>query len=93
VSVGAASHLAAADLCDRLGTDRVRIVNYGDLVRDSPDPSYTGFDNFRVILTTDQTVYFYLVSATGEVSYIGDGVPQSRDTRLPGDSWDYGSAD
>jgi hypothetical protein len=72
VSLGAAVHLAAADLVDRLGTDEFTLHGRGDARTGSPDASYSGDDRFWVIFERDLTLYVYIVDAYGRVTYLRD---------------------
>jgi len=70
VSLGAAEHLAIADLVDRVGSEPY-VFGSGDMCSTSPDPSFTGGDAFFVVLATDHELHHYHVTAYGEVHYIG----------------------
>lgn len=77
VSLGAAEHLAIANLVDRVvGTPQ--LIGSGDLCSESPDRAFTGGDAFWVALTADSKLHHYHVSAYGEVFYIGSS-PLIRD--------------
>ena len=69
VSLGAAEHLAIADLVDRVGSEPY-VFGSGDMCSTSPDPSFTGGDAFFVVLATDNELHHYHVTAYGEVHYI-----------------------
>ena len=73
ISLGAAEHLAIADLLVRL--DRVdsapKVFGSGDMCSHSPDRGFTGGDAFFVVLTTESELHHYQVSAYGDVFYIG----------------------
>ena len=70
ISLGAAEHLAMADLIDRANATP-RLFGSGDMCSHSSDRGFTGGDAFFVVLTTDSELHHYQVSAYGEVSYIG----------------------
>ena len=70
VSLGAAEHLAIADLIDQVGSEP-HVFGSGDMCSSSPDPSFTGGDAFFVVLATDSELHHYHVSAYGEVFYVG----------------------
>ena len=70
VSLGAAEHLAVADLIDRV--DAVpRLLGSGDMNSNNQDRAFTGGDAFFVVLETESELHHYHVSAFGEVYYIG----------------------
>lgn len=70
ISLGAAEHLAMADLIDRV--DAVpRLLGSGDMNSNNQDRAFTGGDAFFVVLTTESELHHYHVSAYGEVYYIG----------------------
>ncbi len=70
VSLGAAEHLAIADLIDRAPSEPY-VFGSGDMCSNSPDPDFTGGDAFFVVLATDSELHHYHVTAYGEVFYIG----------------------
>lgn len=70
VSLGAAEHLAIADLIDRVGSE-AHVLGSGDMCSHSPDRAFTGGDAFFVVLATESELHHYHVSAYGEVHYIG----------------------
>ena len=70
ISLGAAEHLAIADLIDRVDSTP-RLLGSGDLSSRSADPDFTGGDAFFVVLTTDSELHHYHISAYGEIFYIG----------------------
>ena len=74
VSLGAAEHLAVADLIDRVGSE-ARVLGSGDMCSHSPDRAFTGGDAFFVVLATESELHHYHVSAYGEVHYIGTSPP------------------
>ena len=66
ISLGAAEHLAIADLIDRM--DAVpRLLGSGDMDSNSQDRAFTGGDAFFVVLATDSELHHYHVSAYGAV--------------------------
>ena len=70
ISLGAAEHLAMADLIDRV--DAVpRLLGSGDMNSNNQDRAFTGGDAFFVVLATESELHHYHVSAYGEVYYIG----------------------
>ena len=74
VSLGAAEHLAMADLIDRV--DAVpRLLGSGDMNSNNADRAFTGGDAFFVVLATETELHHYHVSAYGEVHYIGTSPP------------------
>ena len=74
VSLGAAEHLAMADLIDRVDAEP-RLLGSGDMNSNSGDRAFTGGDAFFVVLSTDSELHHYHVSAYGEVHYIGTSPP------------------
>lgn len=72
VSLGAAEHLAAADLADRLGHNEFVLMGSGDVNSVNYDRDFTGGDAFFVIIRADDRLHHFHVSAYGEVHYIGD---------------------
>ena len=70
ISLGAAEHLAIADLIDREHS-MLHLVGSGDVNSNSPDRGFTGGDTFFVALSTDAELHSYHISAYGEVYYIG----------------------
>lgn len=84
ISLGAAEHLAMADLIDRV--DAVpRLLGSGDMDSDNQDRDFTGGDAFFVVLSTDSELHHYHVSAFGEVHYIGTSplIPHFMDAPTP----------
>ena len=84
ISLGAAEHLAMADLIDRV--DAVpRLLGSGDMNSNSGDRAFTGGDAFFVVLSTDSELHHYHVSAFGEVHYIGTSplIPHFMDASTP----------
>jgi len=71
ISLGAAVHLAAADLVDRLGTTDLQVHGYGDARTPAPDASYSGEDHFFVVFAHRQDLHSYLVDARGRTHYLG----------------------
>jgi hypothetical protein len=71
VSLGAAIHLAAADLIDRVNPHELDLFGSGDANDSSPDQSYTGEDAFWVIFSSFPLLYIYIVAANGRVHYMG----------------------
>lgn len=74
ISLGAAEHLAMADLIDRAGSVP-RLLGSGDMCSNSPDRGFTGGDAFFVVLSAESELHHYHVSAYGEVHYIGTSPP------------------
>ena len=70
ISLGAAEHLAIADLIDRVYATP-QLLGSGDLCSESDDPDFTGGDAFFVVLATDSELHHYHISAYGEIFYIG----------------------
>ena len=70
ISLGAAEHLAMADLIDRADS-QPRLIGSGDVCSGSPDKAFTGGDVFFVVLAADTELHSYHVSAYGELSYVG----------------------
>lgn len=92
ISLGAAEHLAVADLIDRV--DAVpRLLGSGDMDSNSQDRDFTGGDAFFVVLSTDSELHHYHVSAFGEVFYIGTSplIPDFMDPPSP--YWAGGDSD
>ena len=91
VSLGAAEHLAIADLVDRVGSEPY-VFGSGDMCSESPDPSFTGGDAFFVVLATNYELHHYHVTAYGEVFYIGMSplVPDFMESPLPWADGDSG---
>ena len=84
ISLGAAEHLAMADLIDRM--DAVpRLLGSGDMDSNSQDRAFTGGDAFFVVLSTESELHHYHVSAYGEVHYIGTSplIPSFMDAPPP----------
>ena len=84
ISLGAAEHLAMADLIDRM--DAVpRLLGSGDMDSNSQDRAFTGGDAFFVVLATDSELHHYHVSAYGAVFYIGTSplIPNFMDAPSP----------
>jgi hypothetical protein len=71
VSLGAATYLAAADLCDRIGCDDFVLLGSGDTNSHPPDESFTGDDTFWVVFMRSPDLYVYIVAANGRVHYMG----------------------
>lgn len=84
VSLGAAEHLATADLIDRVRTEP-HLMASGDMCSNSADPSFTGGDAFFVVLATESELHHYHVSAYGETHYIGTSplIPHHYDSPPP----------
>ena len=70
ISLGAAEHLALADLVDRVNSEPT-VFGSGDMFSESPDRAFTGGDAFYVVLATDTELHHYHVTAFGELNYIG----------------------
>ena len=70
ISLGAAEHLAKADLIDRVGSTP-ELVGSGDVNSNSPDVAFTGGDTFWIVLATESELHSYHVSAYGETFYVG----------------------
>ena len=84
ISLGAAEHLAIADLIDRM--DAVpRLLGSGDMDSNSQDRAFTGGDAFFVVLATESELHHYHVSAYGAVFYIGTSplIPNFMDAPSP----------
>ena len=92
VSLGAAEHLAVADLIDRVGSE-ARVLGSGDMNSNSPDRAFTGGDAFFVVLATEPELHHYHVSAYGEVHYIGSSPPICHHWDDPPPYWAGGGAD
>ena len=92
VSLGAAEHLAIADLIDRVSSEP-HVFGSGDMCSRSPDPSFTGGDAFFVVLTTDSELHHYQVSAYGEVFYIGTSPLVPSFMEAPPPYWAGGDSD
>ena len=92
VSLGAAEHLAVADLIDRVGSE-ARVVGSGDMSSHSPDRAFTGGDAFFVVLATESELHHYHVSAHGEVFYIGTSPPIRHHWDDPPPYWAGGETD
>ncbi len=86
VSLGAAEHLAVADLIDRVGSE-ARVLGSGDMCSHSPDRAFTGGDAFFVVLATESELHHYHVSAYGEVHYIGTSPPIRHHWDAPPPYW------
>lgn len=71
VSLGTATFLAAADLCDRLGHDTFELASRGEVVDPPPDFSYTGDNYFFCFFRADARLHSYIVHEFGRVSYLG----------------------
>lgn len=72
VSLGAAEHLSAADLVDKVGEEaQLALVGSGDMQSQNHDRSFTGGDAFFVVLSDGRQLHHYHVSAFGETFYIG----------------------
>ena len=56
ISLGAAEHLAMADLIDRVGSEP-HLLGLGDVRSHSPDRAFTGGDAFFVALTTESELH------------------------------------
>lgn len=63
VSLGAAEHLAAADLVDRVGAADFELAGSGDMRSNSQDRSFTGGDGFFVVFGTRERLHHYHVTA------------------------------
>ena len=74
ISLGAAEHLAMADLIDRVESES-HLLGSGDMNSSSPDPSFTGGDAFFVVLSSESELHHYHITAYGEVHYIGTSPP------------------
>ena len=92
VSLGAAEHLAVADLIDRVGSE-ARVLGSGDMCSHSPDRAFTGGDAFFVVLATESELHHYHVSAYGEVHYIGTSPPIRHHWDAPPPYWAGGDTD
>ncbi len=92
VSLGAAEHLAVADLIDRVGSE-THVLGSGDMCSDSPDRAFTGGDAFFVVLATDSELHHYHVSAYGEVFYVGTSPPIREHLDDPPPYWASGDSD
>ena len=79
VSLGAAEHLAAADLIDREQTQAITLVGSGDVTSNSSDRAFTVADAFWVVLSEEgERLHHYQVDAYGRVTYVGPGPPVPR---------------
>lgn len=74
ISLGAAEHLALADLVDRASGEPT-VFRSGDMCTSSPDRQFTGGDAFYVVLATETALHHYHVTAYGELHYIGTSQP------------------
>lgn len=70
ISLGAAEHLALADLVDRVDGEP-SVFGSGDMCSESEDRAFTGGDAFFVVLATDTELHHYHVTAYGELHYVG----------------------
>ena len=70
ISLGAAEHLAIADLIDRVNSTP-HLIGSGDVCSHSQDRAFTGGDAFFVVLGTETELHTYHVSAYGELSHVG----------------------
>ena len=93
VSLGAAEHLAIADLIDRVDATTLRLLGSGDMSSRSPDRGFTGGDAFFVVLVTDSELHHYHVSACGEVHYVGTSPPIRHHWDSPSPYWAGGDTD
>ena len=91
VSLGAAEHLAVADLIDRVGSEP-HVLGSGDMCSHSPDRAFTGGDAFFVVLATESELHHYQVSAYGEVHYVGTSPPIRHHWDDPPPYWAGGDA-
>ena len=92
ILLGAAEHLAMADLIDRM--DAVpRLLGSGDMDSNSQDRAFTGGDAFFVVLATDSELHHYHVSACGEVFYIGTSPLIPNFIGAPSPYWAGGDTD
>ena len=84
ISLGAAEHLAIADLTDRVDATP-RLLGSGDMNSKSSDRGFTGGDAFFVVLSTESELHHCHVSAYGEVHYIGTSplIPSFMDAPPP----------
>lgn len=92
VSLGAAEHLAMADLIDRVDAEP-RLLGSGDMNSNNVDRAFTGGDAFFVVLATDSELHHYHVSAYGEVHYIGTSPPIPHHWDDPPPYWSGGDMD
>ena len=74
ISLGAAEHLAMADLIDRVDS-LPRLIGSGDVNSSSEDLAFTGGDMFWVVLATESELHSYHISAYGDVYYVGTSPP------------------
>ena len=71
VSLGAAIHLAAADLIDRTGNSDFVLHGAGDSTNAELDGSYTGLDLFWIAFAQGSQIHFYVVKADGDPQLLG----------------------
>jgi hypothetical protein len=71
VSLGAAKHLATADLIERAGFDDFLLVGAGDVATPPPDQSFTGADQFWVVFERFPDLFVYIVDGAGRCHYMG----------------------
>lgn len=84
ISLGAAEHLAMADLVDRAGA-APRVLGSVDACSHSPDRGFARGHAFFVVLTTGSELHLHQVSAHGEVHYFGASsqIPDFMDASPP----------
>jgi hypothetical protein len=76
VSLGAAEHLAAADVIDRHGADTFTLVGSGDVSSANHDRAFTGGDAFWIIFADESgSLHHYQVDSYGRVWYVGQAPP------------------
>ncbi len=71
VSLGAAKHLATADLFERTGFDDFLLVGAGDVATNPHDQSFTGADQFWVVFGRFPDLFVYIVDGAGRCDYMG----------------------
>ena len=92
ISLGAAEHLAFADLIDRVDATP-HLVGSGDVNSNSHDLAFTGGDMFFVVLATESGLHSYHISAYGEVHYVGTSPPIPDFMDGPPPYWAGGDSD
>ena len=91
ISLGAAEHLAMADLIDRVGSPP-RLIGSGDVNSSSEDLAFTGGDMFWVVLATESGLHSYHISAYGDLYYVGTSPPIPDFMDAPPPYWAGGDA-